>query len=134
MKKILSVALAALLSLSLVACGGNSSSARQENSGASEAGTSSTAGGSYSTSLDDIKAKGQLVIGLDDTFAPMGFRDENGELVGFDIDLATAVCEELGVEAVFSRSTGLRKRWNFPPVRLTACGTACPLPLSAKRQ
>ena len=101
MKKILSVALAALLSLSLVACGGNSSSARQENSGASEAGTSSTAGGSYSTSLDDIKAKGQLVIGLDDTFAPMGFRDENGELVGFDIDLATAVCEELGVEAVF---------------------------------
>ena len=75
MKKILSVALAALLSLSLVACGGNSSSAPQENSGASEAGTSSTAGGSYSTSLDDIKAKGQLVIGLDDTFAPMGFRD-----------------------------------------------------------
>ena len=101
MKKILSVALAALLSLSLVACGENSSSAPQENSGSSEAGISSTAGGSYSTSLDDIKAKGQLVIGLDDTFAPMGFRDENGELVGFDIDLATAVCEELGVEAVF---------------------------------
>ena len=31
----------------------------------------------------------------------MGFRDENNDLVGFDIDLATAVCEELGVKAVF---------------------------------
>ena len=31
-----------------------------------------------------------LVIGVDDTFAPMGFRDDNNELVGFDIDLARA--------------------------------------------
>lgn len=42
-----------------------------------------------------------LVVGLDDTFAPMGFRDEAGELVGFDIDLATAVAEELGMEVKF---------------------------------
>ena len=55
----------------------------------------------YGTTLDDIKANGKLVIGLDDTFAPMGFRDEAGNLVGFDIDLAKAVCEKLGVEAVF---------------------------------
>lgn len=52
----------------------------------------------YGTTLADIQAKGELVIGLDDTFAPMGFRDESGNLVGFDIDLATAVCEELGVK------------------------------------
>lgn len=38
-----------------------------------------------------------LIIGLDDTFAPMGFRDENGELVGFDIDLSKAVGELLGI-------------------------------------
>ena len=55
----------------------------------------------YGTTLADIQAKGELVIGLDDTFAPMGFRDESGNLVGFDIDLATAVCEELGVKATF---------------------------------
>lgn len=55
----------------------------------------------YSTSVEDIKAKGELIIGLDDTFAPMGFRDEAGNLVGFDIDLATAVCESLGVKATF---------------------------------
>lgn len=33
------------------------------------------------------------VIGLDDTFAPMGFRDETGEIVGFDIDLANEIAE-----------------------------------------
>jgi len=43
----------------------------------------------------------KFIVGLDDTFAPMGFRDEAGELVGFDIDLATAVCEHLGWEVVF---------------------------------
>lgn len=55
----------------------------------------------YMTGIADIKAKGELVIGLDDTFAPMGFRDEAGEFVGFDIDLANAVCEVLGVKAKF---------------------------------
>ena len=48
-----------------------------------------------------IEDKGELVIGLDDTFAPMGFRDENNELVGFDIDLANAVGEQLGVAVKF---------------------------------
>jgi len=42
-----------------------------------------------------------IVVGLDDTFAPMGFRDADGNLVGFDIDLANAVGEELGMEIEF---------------------------------
>lgn len=42
-----------------------------------------------------------LVVGLDDTFAPMGFRDDAGELVGFDIDLAKAVAEKIGYEVSF---------------------------------
>ena len=36
-----------------------------------------------------------FVVGLDDTFAPMGFRDDQGELVGFDIDLSQAVADLL---------------------------------------
>ncbi|MCC8015215.1 MAG: amino acid ABC transporter substrate-binding protein [Eubacterium sp.] len=40
-------------------------------------------------------------MGLDDTFAPMGFRDEAGELMGFDIDLANAVGELKGWEVEF---------------------------------
>ena len=50
---------------------------------------------------DYIAEKGELVIGLDDTFAPMGFRDTNNELVGFDIDLANAAGEVLGVKVSF---------------------------------
>lgn len=41
------------------------------------------------------------VVGLDDTFAPMGFRDDEGDLVGFDIDLAEAVADDLGYSISF---------------------------------
>lgn len=49
-------------------------------------------------SLQKVKESGKLVLGLDDTFAPMGFRDEVGNIVGFDIDLAKEVASRLGVE------------------------------------
>lgn len=39
-----------------------------------------------------------LTLGFDDTFVPMGFKDENGEYTGFDIELAKAVGEKLGKE------------------------------------
>lgn len=39
-----------------------------------------------------------FVLGLDDSFPPMGFRDENHEIVGYDIDLAKEVCVRLGLE------------------------------------
>lgn len=42
-----------------------------------------------------------FVIGLDDTFAPMGFRNEQGELVGFDIDLSAEVAERLDYRFVY---------------------------------
>ncbi len=48
-------------------------------------------------SLAKVKEKGEFVLGLDDSFPPMGY-DKDGEIVGFDIDLAKAVCEKLGVE------------------------------------
>ena len=49
-------------------------------------------------SLQKIKDKGKLVMGLDVALPPMGFRDEDGNITGFDIDLAKAVCEKMGVE------------------------------------
>lgn len=49
-------------------------------------------------SLVKVLSKGELVIGLDDSYPPMGFRDENGNIVGFDIDLANEVCARLGVK------------------------------------
>ena len=50
-------------------------------------------------STDGVPKK--IVIGLDDSFVPMGFKDEKGEIVGFDIDLAKAVAQKLGSEVEF---------------------------------
>jgi len=51
--------------------------------------------------LNGIKDKGKFIVGLDDTFAPMGFRDEKGKIVGFDIDMAKEVAKRLGVSVEF---------------------------------
>ena len=50
------------------------------------------------TSLSDLKGRGTFVLGLDDSFPPLGFRNENNEIVGYDIDLAKEVAKRLGVE------------------------------------
>jgi len=49
-------------------------------------------------SLDKIKEKGVLVLGLDSSFPPMGYETDNGEIIGYDIDLAKEVCKRMGVE------------------------------------
>ncbi|MDD2648604.1 MAG: amino acid ABC transporter substrate-binding protein [Eubacteriales bacterium] len=51
-------------------------------------------------SLEYVMNNGRLILGLDDSFPPMGYRDENNDIVGFDIDLAAAVCAKLGIELV----------------------------------
>ncbi|KAA9004211.1 amino acid ABC transporter substrate-binding protein [Paenibacillus spiritus] len=45
--------------------------------------------------------EGKLVIGIDDKFAPMGFRDDNNDIVGFDIDYAKAAAEKMGRDVTF---------------------------------
>ncbi|WP_432749857.1 amino acid ABC transporter substrate-binding protein [Paenibacillus amylolyticus] len=55
------------------------------------------AGCSSSASKDD----NTIVVGIDDKFAPMGFRDEQNEIVGFDIDYARAAAEKMGKEITF---------------------------------
>ena len=72
MKKIIVLAIALLMVVSTVFAQG----------AAEEAGDQS---------LEKIKAKGVFVLGLDDSFPPMGYRDENNEIVGFDIDIAKEV-------------------------------------------
>jgi len=54
--------------------------------------------GAQDNSLQKIKDKGYFILGLDDSFPPMGFRGENGEIVGFDIDMAREVAKRMGVE------------------------------------
>ena len=87
-KKIATLGIIGVLGTSLIACGGSSSQASSESSG-------------KETEAKGTIEKKELVIGLDDTFVPMGFKDENGELVGFDVELAKVVCEKLGKEYKF---------------------------------
>ena len=59
-------------------------------------------------------AAGSIVVGLDDNFPPMGFRDEKNELVGFDIDLAKEAAKRLGMEVTFKPID-----WNAKEAELT---------------
>lgn len=52
------------------------------------------------TDLEYIQAKGKMIVGITD-YAPMDYKDENGQWTGFDAEFAQMVCEELDVECEF---------------------------------
>ena len=83
-KRVFTVAIVGIMTIMMAALAGCGNKEKQEKS-----------------DLDYVKDKGTLIIGLDDTFAPMGFRDKKDKLVGLDIDLANAVAKELGVKVKF---------------------------------
>ncbi len=49
-------------------------------------------------SLERVKKAGKITIGLDDAYPPMSFRDDNNNLIGYDIDLSSEIGRRLGVE------------------------------------
>ncbi len=91
MKKTLTVLLASMLLL--VGCSGGGNTANNANTANGNAEPAAEV-----TELDKDKV---YVLGLDDTFAPMGFRDESGELVGFDIELAKDAADKMGIKLEF---------------------------------
>ena len=85
--KVLIFSVIAIMLISMLgACGNSNDKASGEASGGD-------------TSLEDLKERGELVLGCDDAFPPMGF-DDKGTLVGFDIDLAREVAKRIGVDFV----------------------------------
>ena len=57
-------------------------------------------GGEQST-WEQIQEEGQLTIGMSADYKPFEYTDENGDIVGFDVDIAKAIGEKLGVEVKF---------------------------------
>ena len=119
MKKLMAIALTAAMSLGLLAGCGSSSSAANEapaSSAASSAVSEAPASSAVSSASDEaaasstteaaesdleyVKANGKLVVGITD-FAPMDYKDDTGEWIGFDADMAKAFAESLGVEVEF---------------------------------
>ena len=56
-----------------------------------------TSGSALAASLDEIKAKGKLVVAIDPTFPPFEFTDQTGKIVGYEAELIEAVAQDMGV-------------------------------------
>lgn len=80
MKKVFAIAFACVALLALTSC------SKKDNSA--------------DNSTKAIQERGTFILGLDDSFPPLGFRNDANEIVGYDIDLATEVCSRLGVKLV----------------------------------
>lgn len=52
--------------------------------------------------LDDVKQRGTLRIALEGTYPPFNFKDDKGQLAGFDVEVATAIAAKLGVKPEFT--------------------------------
>ena len=52
--------------------------------------------------LDDVKSRGTLRIGLEGTYPPFNYKDDKGQLAGFDVDIAKAIAAKLGVKPEFT--------------------------------
>ena len=104
MKNVLKKAGAAVLALTLTAalagCGSSASSA----AASSDTAAASTADTAAETELDKVKAAGKLVVGVEGTYPPFTYHDDNGELTGLDIELGKALADKLGVEVEFQEA------------------------------
>ena len=116
MKRLVSAFLAGAMALSLAACGGAASTSTVASSAASG---SAAASETAASDLDYIKEKGKLVIGYT-VYEPMNYTDADGNFTGFDTELATAVCEKLGVEPEF-----VEINWDTKVVELDARSIDC---------
>ena len=88
-KKVLSVFLCAGLAVSMLAgCGSGNSDTKDKKDAAAD------------SDLEYVKDKGTLVVGITD-FEPMDYKDDNGNWIGFDADMARVVGKKLGVDVQF---------------------------------
>ncbi|RUW96981.1 transporter substrate-binding domain-containing protein, partial [Mesorhizobium sp. M8A.F.Ca.ET.059.01.1.1] len=59
------------------------------------------ASGHAGANLDEIKQAGVIKVGTEGTYAPFTYHDASGALVGFDVEIAKAIADKLGVKAQF---------------------------------
>ena len=120
MKRIVSAFLAGAMALSLAACGGASSTAASSTASSAAAGSAAASAVSDADSdLAYIRSNGKMVIGYT-VYEPMNYTDADGNFTGFDTELATAVCEKLGVEPEF-----VEINWDTKETELAAKSIDC---------
>ncbi|WP_027207153.1 transporter substrate-binding domain-containing protein [Butyrivibrio fibrisolvens] len=91
-KKILALITAMTMATCMSACAGSNTSGNDN--------TGNVSSEDIVSDVEYIKDKGTLIVGITD-FAPMDYKDDNGNWIGFDADMATKVAQSLGVEVQF---------------------------------
>ena len=108
-------ALTLTAALALTACGSSAAATAP----AAESAAGSTAEAASGDLLSEIQAKGTITVAMEGTWAPWTYHDENDNLVGYDVEVATEIAKKLGVEPQFverseERRVGkeCRSRWS----------------------
>lgn len=94
------IAVMALVPAMLAGCGSSNGTSDETTTAADTEAAAVTEAAGEDNSLQKVLDSGEFILGLDATFKPMGYTDENDEIVGFDIDCAEEVCSRLGVKLV----------------------------------
>ena len=106
-KRLISIALASVMALSLAGCGGSAGGTTTAADTSAPADTTAQVSSEDTTAADDTSteaaetaadAGGTLIVGFDQDFPPMGFIGNDGEFTGFDLELAQEVAKRLGLE------------------------------------
>lgn len=99
-KRFVSAALAAVMALSMTACGSSNSAAETTAAETTAADTEAAESQAEETTAEEAKTTdgGTLIVGFDQDFPPMGFVGDDGEYTGFDLELAQEVAKRLGLE------------------------------------
>ena len=119
MKKVFATVLSVCMAAALFAgCGASTSSSTAASSAASGSAAAS-ASETAASDLDYIKEKGKMVIGYT-VYEPMNYTDADGNFTGFDTELATTVCEKLGVKPEF-----VEINWDTKETELAAKSIDC---------
>ena len=119
MKRLVSAFLAGAMALSLAACGGAASTSTAASSAAASASAAPASSAVADSDLAYIQSNGKMVVGYT-VYEPMNYTDADGNFTGFDTELATAVCEKLGVEPEF-----VEINWDTKVVELDAKSIDC---------
>ena len=100
-KKITALALTAAISAAVLAGCGSSAASSAAPAAASAADSATTDTAASADLLSQIRERGTITVAMEGTWAPWTYHDENDNLVGYDVEVATLIAEKLGVEPEF---------------------------------